>query len=169
MLIVTEPKYLYPNIDALIKNAVILNINANVTGFRYLCLTPPPSALSQMDVYSSDFDGWYVSQIFSSDGLFMNFMEIMTYLRNGRDVVLLVYRGSDQIDAMNEALLKLIQVRYGYNYQVVDSPDGINFYDTSGFSVPGILQFDMDDSNYRNLLIKYDLLNTNEYIDESHV
>lgn len=168
MLIATEPKYLYNNLDYLTKNGVIININANITGFEYLCLTPQ-FHMNSLDVFSSEFDGWYVSQIFNNEGLFMNFMKIMTYLRNGKDVILLFYRGSETIDAMNEALLKLIQKRYGYNYQLVDSENGIDFYDQSGFSVPGIIQFDIDDSMYQNLLIKYSLLNYNEAIDESHV
>lgn len=168
MLIATEPKYLYNELDYLSKNSVIININANITGFEYLCLTPQIS-MNTLDVCSAEFDGWYVSQIFNNDGLFMNFMKIMTYLRNGKDVVLLFYRASEIMDAMNESLLKLIQKRYGYNYQIVDANNGINYYDQSSFTVPGIIQFDIDDSRYQSLLIKYGLLNINEVIDESHV
>lgn len=168
MLIMTEPKYLYCNMDFL-KNAVIININANVTGFYSLCLTPPLNNLGGVDVFSQEFDDWYIQQIMTADGLFMNFMEIVSNLRDGRDVILLVYRGSEVFDAMNEVLLKFIQARYGYNYQIVDRPDGIDFYDQSTFTTPGILQFDMDFSRYQSLLIRYGMLNVNVPIDESHV
>lgn len=169
MLIVTEPKYLYSNIDYFNKNAVIININANVTGFYSLCLTPSFETLNGVNVFTQEFDDWYIYQVLNNDGLFMNFMQIVSHLRNGKDVVLLVYRGSEIFDAMTESLVKLIQIRYGYNYQIVDSVDGIDYYDQSTFTTPGIIQFDYDYTRYESLLIKYGYLNTNEYIDESHV
>lgn len=169
MLIVTEPKYLYKNMEFLQKDTIIININANVIGFYYLCITPPLNSLGGINVFSQEFDDWYVQQLLTSDALFMNFMEIVSYLINGKDVILLVYRGSEVIDAMNEALVKLIQIRYGYNYQIVDSEDGINFSDQSTFTTYGIMQFDIDYKRYESLLIKYDKLNVNVPIDESHV
>ena len=170
MLYATEPKYLYPNLTFLQKNSVIININANVTGFYNLCLTPNLAQLRGCNPCSQEFDDWYLTQLFENDNLFINFMQIMCNLRNGKDVILLMYRGSELFDAMNEALLKIIQIRYDYNYQIVDSPDGFDYYqDNSAFTARGIMQFDQDYQKYQYLLIKYQLLNTNETIDETHV
>ena len=170
MLIATEPKYLYPNITFLQKNSVIININANVTGFYSLCLTPDLKTLGACNPCSQEFDNWYLSQLFENDSLLMNFMQIMCNFRNGKDVILLMYRGSELFDAINEALLKIIQIRYDYNYQIVDSVDGFEYYqDNSTFTARGIIQFDQDYQRYQYLLIKYGLLNTNEAIDETHI
>lgn len=122
-----------------------------------------------MDPYSQEFDVWYTTQIFTNEILFMNFMQIVSALRDGRDVVLLMYTKSDIINAINEDLVKIIQVRYGYNYQLVDSVDGIDFYDQSCFTTPGILQVDADYNRYRDLLAKYNMININEIIDEAHL
>lgn len=169
MLIATEPKYIYSNLIYLQKNSVIISINANVAGFFQLVLTPDLSNLGGLNPSSQEFDDWYLYQIINNDQLFMNFMYIVSQLRNGRDVILLMYRQSEAIDAMNEALLKFIQVRYGYNYQIVDDANSIDYYDQSTFTTEGIMQFDQDYQRYQAILIKYDLLNTNEIIDESHV
>lgn len=171
MLIVTEPKYIYNNLDYLRKNAVIFNLNAtiNVDGAFPLCLTPPLNTLGRTNVFSQEFDDWYVQQLLTSEALFMNLMSIMCNLRDGRDVILLCYRGSEAIEAMNEALVKLIQIRYGYNYQIVDSVDGIDYYDQSTFTTPGILQFDYDYARYESLLIKYGQIDIYAPIDESHI
>lgn len=169
MLIVTEPKYLYPNLQFLSKNSFIVNIDANVGGFYHLNLMPDIKQLGNMDPYSQEFDMWYTSQILNNETLFMNFMQIVSALRDGRDVVLLMYTGSDIINAMNEVLVKMIQVRYGYNYQVVDCADGIDYYDQSGFTTLGILQVDEDYNRYRSLLAKYNMININAIIGETHL
>ena len=51
LLIVTEPKYLYPNLQFLSKNSFIVNIDANVGGFYHLNLMPDIK-LGNMDPYS---------------------------------------------------------------------------------------------------------------------
>lgn len=169
MLIATEPKHFYPNALYLQKNSVVLNINANVTGFDNLNLTPDLRNLGGIDPSSQEFDDWYVYQIFNNDWLFINFMQIACHLRNGKDVVLLMYRQSDVFDAMNEALLKIIQIRYGYNYQIVDDKDGFDFFDQSTFTTDGIIQFDKDYEKYQTLLVKHDIIKYTEMIDESHI
>lgn len=169
MLLVAEPKHIYSIMDFIQKNGVIININANVQGFYQLCLTPDLKMLGGINVFSQEFDDWYVYQLLNNDSLFMNFITLVSHLRNGKDVILLMYNKSEVFDAMNESLLKLIQIRYGYNYQVLDETCNIDYYDQSCFSTPGIVQFDQDYQRYQSLLIKYGLLNTNEEIDESHV
>ena len=69
MLVVTEPKIIYElNRQSLIqKNAVMYNLNANVTNFEQLYLMPPQGML----VSSSEFDNTYIRLILSDYNYFV--------------------------------------------------------------------------------------------------
>lgn len=120
---------------------LILNLSSLVEGFPKVHLVP-----SVQTQYNNDkeFDIAYANYIFSNDYAFMEFMKIIYPLYEGKDVFLLVSRNEDTYDIVTESLCKLIQQRYGYNYQLLNDKEDINYYDDSGFSIYGLQILDQD-------------------------
>lgn len=154
MLVVTEPKIIYElNRQSLMqKNAVIYNLNANVTNFEQLYLMPPQGML----ISSPEFDNAYIGLILSDDNYFVQFMRIIIPLFYGSDVYLLAYNEETVFNPITETILKLIQQRYGYNYQEVHFIYDIDFYIQSSFTTPGALQFDEDQARYESIMSRID-------------
>ena len=120
---------------------VILNLSSLAEGFQRVHLVPSVSARYNDD---KEFDMAYANYIFSNNQVFMEFMKIIYPLYMGQDVFLLVSRNEDTHDIITESLCKLIQQRYGYNYQLINTKNDIDYYDDSNFSLYGIQTFDMD-------------------------
>lgn len=127
--------------DYYAEKLVILNLSSLVEGFPRVHLVPSISASYNND---KEFDIAYANYIFSNDPVFMEFMKIVYPLYDGLDVFLLVSRNENTHDIITESLCKLIQQRYGYNYQLLNNKDDIDYYDDSNFSIYGIQTFDMD-------------------------
>lgn len=136
MLLVGDIKCL-PKTDKLI----VLNLSSLAEGFQRVHLVPSIPAAYNND---KEFDIAYANYIFSNDWLFMEFMKIVYPLYDGYDAFLLVSRNEDTYDIITESLCKLIQQRYGYNYQLLNNIDDIDYYDDSNFSFQGIQTFDQD-------------------------
>ena len=125
MLLVMEPKTLqnlsrvYNTLD---NRLVVLNLNANVQCYTRLNLMPPLG----MNTSSMEFDTQYINLLLSDPNYFMQFMYIMNYLKNGCDVVLLIYNEDTVFNAITETLVKFIQQRYGYNYQFLNDVEDFN-------------------------------------------
>lgn len=166
MLIITEPKILY-NISYNPVNTVVLNLNANVTTFETLRLMPPYNWGVYID--SPNFDQEYISLILSYNNYFMEFMKILIPLQRGMDVILLVYKDETVFDSIVECIVKLIQQRYGYQYNIIDSVteyDTLNT-ETSTFTTPGIIQLDQDLNRYYSILAQRNpYMFINEIINE---
>ena len=162
MLLVMEPKTLqnlsrvYNTLD---NRLVVLNLNANVQCYTRLNLMPPLG----MNTSSMEFDTQYVNLLLSDSNYFMQFMYIMNYLKNGCDVVLLIYNEDTVFNAITETLVKFIQQRYGYNYQFLNDVEDFNQWDQSSFTAPGIIQFDQDYLRYEEYLMRLD---PNRFINE---
>lgn len=162
MLLVMEPKTLqnlsrvYNTLD---NRLVVLNLNANVQCYTRLNLMPPLG----MNTSSMEFDTQYVNLLLSDPNYFMQFMYIMNYLKNGCDVVLLIYNEDTVFNAITETLVKFIQQRYGYNYQFLNDVEDFNQWDQSSFTAPGIIQFDQDYLRYEEYLMR---LYPNRFINE---
>ena len=142
MLVVTEPKVIYElyrkgYIDS---NSVIYNLNANTTQFNMIRLMPPQG----MNTASLEFDQYYINLILSDNNYFIQFMNIIIPLRDGKDVYILAYNEDTVFNPITETLMKFIQQRYGYDYQEVHYMEDINMMDLSSFTTPGIIQFDED-------------------------
>lgn len=153
MLVVTEPKIIYElyKTGYIDNNSVIYNLNANTTQFQVLPLMPPQG----MNTASLEFDQCYINLILSDDNYFIQFMNIIIPLRDGKNVYILAYNEDTVFNPITETLMKFIQQRYGYNYQEIHSIDDINMMDLSSFTTPGILQFDEDFNRYEYLMSKY--------------
>jgi hypothetical protein len=130
---------------------VILNLSSLVEGYERVHLVPSISARYNDD---KQFDIDYANYIFSNDFAFTEFMKIVYQLYMGLDVFLLVSRNENTHDIITESLCKLIQQRYGYNYQLLNNKDDIDYYDDSNFNIYGIQTFDIDKERYIHLLVK---------------
>lgn len=162
MLLVMEPKTLQ-NLSRVLytldNRSVVLNLNANVQCYTRLNLMPPLG----MNTSSMEFDTQYINLLLSDPNYFMQFMYIMNYLKNGCDVVLLIYNEDTVFNAITETLVKFIQQRYGYNYQFLNDVEDFNQWDQSSFTAPGIIQFDQDYLRYEEYLMRLD---PNRFINE---
>ena len=147
MLLVGDIKCLPDDLD----NFLVLNLSSLAEGFQRVHLVP-----SIPNMYNDDkeFDIAYANYIFSNDSMFMEFMKIVYPLYIGSDVFLLVSRNEDTYDVMTESICKLIQQRYGYNYQLLNNKDDIDYYDDSNFSLIGIQTLDQDKERMTYLAVK---------------
>ena len=130
---------------------VILNLSSLVEGYARVHLVPAIPTNYNND---KEFDIAYANYIFSNDQVFMEFMKIVFSLYNGEDVFLLVSRNENTHDIITESICKLIQQRYGYNYQLLNTKDDIDYYDDSDFSFYGIQTFDMDKERMTYLAVQ---------------
>lgn len=147
MLLVGDIRCLPESIEKL----VVLNLSSLVEGFERVHLVP--SIQTHYD-NEKEFDLAYANYIFSNDYLFMELMKIIYPLYSGFDVFLLVSRNEDTYDVVTESLCKLIQQRYGYNYQLLNIADDIDYYDDSNFSLTGIQTFDIDKERMTYLAVR---------------
>ena len=146
---------------------VVLNLSSLVEGFPRVHLVPSVSANYNDD---KEFDIAYANYIFSNDNVFMEFMKIVYPLYDGCDVFLLVSRNENTHDIITESLCKLIQQRYGYNYQLLNFKDDIDYYDDSNFSIYGIQTFDADKERMTYLVVQQnpELLKINENVVDNY-
>lgn len=130
---------------------IVLNLSSLVEGYPRVHLVP-----SVITAYNDDkqFDIDYANYILLNDNVFMEFMKIIYPLYMGEDVFLLVSRNENTHDIITESLCKLIQQRYGYNYQLLNSESDIDYYDDSDFSFYGIQTLDMDKERMTNLMVR---------------
>ena len=137
MLLVGDVTCLPENLDKF----VVLNLSSLVEGVEKVHLVP-----SFITPYNNDkeFDIAFSNYIFSNDSVFMEFMKIIFPLYMGNDVFLLVSRNENTHDIITESICKLIQQRYGYNYQLLNCVDDIDYYDDSDFSIYGLSTLDID-------------------------
>lgn len=136
--------------DALEK-FVVLNLSSLVEGIPKVHLVPSFSAPYNND---KEFDVAFANYIFSNDNVFIEFMKIIFPLYMGNDVFLLVSRNENTYDIITESICKLIQQRYGYNYQLLNCKEDINYYDDSDFSIYGLSTLDLDKERMTYLTVQ---------------
>lgn len=122
----------YPSISSLITSIQIFN-NTQL----------PPNEF----LYSPQFDMAYYNAIFNNDSLFVDLMKIMINAYNGVDIIVLTAH-DDYRDAVTESIIKLIQVRYGYNCWEVEDYDDLELLKESYFTPTGLLTLDQDSARY---------------------
>lgn len=137
----------YKCIPDFVDDLVIYNLSGFVIGYEKLLLFPCDIITNQpmfWDEKSSDIA--YGEMLLKDNILFVQMMKIIFNLYNGMNVFLIVNR-SEVLDTLTESLLKFIQQRYGYNYQLLESVDDINIYDDSSFSIQGLYNLDTTDKD----------------------
>lgn len=136
------------------KDCIIFNLTSLVEGFPRLVYLIPPNTLGKLS--GRDFDLAYASYVFENDLPFRDFFAIIYNLYIGNDVFIVV-SDSDWSENLIESLLKLIQQRYGYNANRIDSYEDYLYFCTcksnSDFNPYfGIMNLDMDKERYAYIL-----------------
>ena len=153
MLIVTEPKVVCDIINGgsskFAEENIIFNLNANNKMGMPINIFPPQQLLPMIN--TDTFDSEYVSYIMTNDQVFVQFFLIPLMLYQGHNAVLVTYREPTVFDPIMEVIVKLIQQRYGYNYNLVSSYDDYISATESGFTPVGIQQFDEDFKRYTHI------------------
>lgn len=167
MIIVGAPNVILPVVHQNPGTFVVYNLSSNLFDDKIEKLNL--QYMPEMDYTQKDADIAFANTIFSVDAYFCELMKIILPLRDGLNVALLVYREEDFFDASTESLLKLIQQRYGYNYQLLNDVDDFNPWDQSNFDINGTFNLDQDSKRYLNILSNINpKMFIQEKIDDSH-
>ena len=102
-------------------------------------------------IYSPDFDRMYAQGVFNNDELFTDFLKIILNATLG-NVVILISRDPYR-DAITESIIKLIQVRYGYNCWEAEDVEDLECLRESYFTPYGILALDQDKRRFDELCV----------------
>lgn len=166
MIYIMEPKTFFEVVEqeqGFMDQSVVYNVgsNCNDISIEKLELFPRYG----LNINSVEFDSQYIDQLLNEDQYFVNLMKIMIPLRDGKDVFLLIYNEETVFAPIYEVLFKLIQKRYGYNYNMINDIDDWNDKDLNNgeFTTPGIETFDKDYERYEQILI---MNNPDEFIGE---
>lgn len=149
------------NIIQQINNPIIYNLSSYYSGFEDLSsLITKISVFNATNmpinefIYSPQFDNMYAQGVFNNDELFTDFLKIVLNATLGNIIVLISH--DPYRDAITESIIKLIQVRYGYNCWEIEDVDDLSCLRESFFTPQGILNLDQD--KYR-----YDMLSINGF------
>ena len=167
MIIVGAPNVILPVVHQNPGNFVVYNISSNLIddSIEQLHL----QYMQGMDYTQKESDMVFANMVLNTDAYFCELMRILLPLRDGLDVALLVYREEEFFDASTESLMKLIQQRYGYNYQILNTIDDFNQWDQSNFDINGTFNLDQDSERYLNIISSVNpKMFINEKIDDSH-
>ena len=153
MLVMIEPKVLYDILsnDIYIDKGKTTYFNLNANGCWMATAVKLDFFIPGLQNVN-DFDAYVVDMILSNEKNFINFIPIPYTLQQGYDVFAMVYNGFPILKSINEIIFKIIQKRYGYNYQIVNCKEDLNTEDNSSFTTPGILTLDQDIQRYQAIL-----------------
>ena len=121
---------------------VVFNYSSMVQEVDQLDLLPYQIGLN-ISVIDPIFDYNYFEAIYNNNFYFLSFFKIPYYLFRGYNVVIVVNR-SEVMDLLAESLAKIVQQRFGYNYQILNDINDFNRYDESNFSIDGIANYELD-------------------------
>lgn len=107
--------------------------------------------LETIDINDPDFDKKFAEIMYNNDDNFISLFDIIQLLNSGYDIYVCISSGQI-LDFLNESLAKFIQQRYGYNYQMINEVDDIDWYDDSSFSTTGLYNYDIDRDRYIKIM-----------------
>lgn len=122
-------------------------IPVNFTGMNETVQKISTIGLENIDISDPEFDKVFAEIILNNDMNFISLFNIIQLLYAGENIFICISTGNI-LDCLNESLGKLIQQRYGYNYQMINEINDIDWYDDENFSIPGLYNFDLDRDRY---------------------
>lgn len=122
-------------------------IPVNFTGMNETIQRISVIGLENIDINNPEFDKAFASIMINNDDNFLSLFNIIQLLYSGENIFICISTGNI-LDCLNESLAKLIQQRYGYNYQMINEINDIDWYDDANFSVLGLYNFDLDRDRY---------------------
>lgn len=144
------------NILQHVGNAVVYNLSSYYSGYgditglitKIHVFNPTPLPANQF-ITLPEFDNIYANSVLQSNELFYDFIKIMINSLEFNVIVLVSH--DDYRDAIMESIIKLIQVRYGYNCWQVESIEDLECVKESFFTPYGILALDQDKKRFNEL------------------
>lgn len=131
-----------------IRSVMVFNLSSLYQlGEQLFALIPNP--LPDVSILESDqiaFDVAYMNYVIGNDQAFMELMKIMypTY-ENSPTLLVYILIGNDPYkDMITESLIKLIQQRYSYNCNRINTIDDISCIEDSDMNIYGLYNFDQD-------------------------
>lgn len=122
-------------------------IPVNFTGMNETVQKISTIGLENIDISDPEFDKAFAEIMLNNDMNFISLFNIIQLLYAGENIFICISTGNI-LDCLNESLGKLIQQRYGYNYQMINEINDIDWYDDENFSIPGLYNFDLDRDRY---------------------
>ena len=133
-------------------NITVFNLNSSVEGFEPIRILPPDPRIYDPNGAELIKDGILLDFIFSNDSVFFEFFGKVIYpFYSGVDVVLLVSNSFPFIN-ISEAIMKIIQGRYGYNcIYINEASDFESQYFDDNVDINGIFNLDNDKIRYASM------------------
>lgn len=146
------------NVLKYIANPVIYNLSSyysefeNITGLitKIQIFNNTQMPINEF-IYSPQFDSIYANSVMQNNELFIDFIKIIINATEFPVVVLISH--DPYRDAITESIIKLIQIRYGYNCWEVDDIDDLDCVRESSFTPYGLLNLDQDKKRYDELFM----------------
>lgn len=160
MIIFGAPNVVLPIIQGR-NDFIVYNLSANIVNPSIPTLNL--QYLKGLDFTNKDYDNIFANMVFENDSIFIEFMKLILPLRDGYNVAILIYREENLFDPFSETIAKLIQQRYGYNYQMINTMDDYNEWDDSNFDINGTFLLDRDSDRYIQIMAR---INPKSFIDE---
>lgn len=155
-----------------INNPVIFNLSSFYSGYdniTSLMTSVSKTKLSPVNlteyVETPQFDNAFMSMIFTNTLLFGDFMKIIMNAYEGYNVIILVERDAYR-DMIMESLIKIIQLRYGYNCWIVEDFQDLECLSEPSFTPMGIINLDNDKKLLDKLYSDGQIVLTNNYNKE---
>lgn len=141
-----------PNGEIAINLENIINLSSPIMGYNKVDIMPP---FELKFTFDNQFDIAYYNFILQNDGPFFEFIsKIINQEYMNMNVYIIVSEGQGY-DYINEALIKMIQVRYGvivrYITERIDYNELVDDTERS-FNILGISNLDTDLERFRNIV-----------------
>lgn len=148
------------NLCGSIQNRVVFNLSSYYDKMYYnddihilgIDINVPQDINVVEYIYSPEFDMNYCNMIINNPNKFIAFMKIMTYCYQGTNVIILISHDEFR-DAIVESLVKMIQLRYGYNSWILNTIDDLEYIKESDFTPEGLLVLDNDIITYQSMIM----------------
>ncbi len=149
------------NLIPYINNAMIYNLSSYYSGYNDITklitkiqIINNTEMLANEFIYSPYFDNIYYNSILNDHELFCCLLQLMMNVYNGNNAIVLISHDNYR-DAITESLIKLIQVRYGYNCWEIENVEDLDILKETHFTPQGIQNLDADKQTYDSILLKY--------------
>lgn len=128
-----------------IREVKLFNLSSmkNITPTLDLLL---PRKLCYDIVEQMTFDIEYFNYIMTNNEAFVCFMQLIFPLYYDPNILIAIMIGHDYVrDSITEALIRIIQTRYGYNCFIINSAEDL-FFANNNISIPkwGLINLDID-------------------------
>lgn len=132
------------------ERTIVLNFSSITE--RYPILDILPKERFNIDD-SQQFDVAFANYIMSDDYRFCQFFNIPLGLYCSFNVFVLISK-NEFFDILNESLMKLIQQRYGYIINEINTEEDLDYLVEGSFSIQGLYNLDLDNRRFESLTVK---------------